>query len=582
MRPPRLSALGLAALPVIGQQAEAPRSLLPDALETPPAPPAATETAPVAATTPEAQAETGTSETTEPVDPNEPIAVTPSAFDLPPATGAAVDVAGPLTPAMGGYGMAAFTGSNGRFVAGLLHRIDAPLASRWAHIVLRRALMSQSAAPTGIAPADWIGWRAALLLRMGEADGAVAMVDAVPVDRYTPLLYKVAGQAHLAAADIAGLCPLAPNGISVSQDPLWRLAAGMCGGMSGDDLTAASTFDRLRNADSVEQFDLQLAERISTLSGGGGRAANVEWDLAPALTPYRFGVAVAAGVRVPDARLSGLGTAQSGWVLRAPGVSDAARLAALWPAAALGIASAQEMVSTISSITAGLEGDELTASPGANLRTAFAAASVADRFAALKAIRNAGGDNPRRRYAGLIETALPAARLPASRAHAAEAPAIVAALLSAGMTEQALRWWPVVQDADDKVKAKTWALLVATGAVPVTTELFETWRKADASDHRARLLLAALDALGRTRGGDWAGIREDLRLVPLVNVWTRALAAAAAGGRSGEVAVLAATGLQCDWRAVPPSHFGSIVAAYARVGRGHEAALIAAEAVTRG
>ena len=166
------------------------------------------------------------------------------------------------------------------------------------------------------------------------------------------------------AADIGGLCPLAETGVAVSRDPLWKLLTGMCGAMAGDDLTAASVFDRLKGSDTLEPFDLQLAERVATLSGGGGRAANIEWETAPRLTPYRFGVAVAAGVRVPLPRLAGM---PPGWVLRAP-VGDAARLAAVRPAAALGIASAQELVSTVAAV--GGDDEELAVSGAARLRTA--------------------------------------------------------------------------------------------------------------------------------------------------------------------------------------------------------------------
>jgi len=62
----------------------------------------------------------------------------------------------------------------------------------------------------------------------------------------------------------------------------------------------------------------------------------------------------------------------------------------------------------------------------------------------------------------------------------------------------------------------------------------------------------------------------------------RAIDAAAAGRRTGEVVILAATGLQGDWRDVPPLHLAHIVAALRRIGRSAEARLIAAEAVTRG
>lgn len=556
------------------QQAGAPESLLPDAPSEAPAetPSDATGTQPAApADAPPPPLGAAGGET-----PTEASAV-PSAFDLPAAMGASIDIAGPLTPAMGGYGAAAFEGADGVFVSGMVRRIRAPLASRWAHIVLRRALLSQGPAPAGVAPADWIAARAALLTRMGEADGAVLLVDAVPVDRFSPLLYKVAGQAHLAAADPAGLCPLAQTGTAVSQDPLWRLAVGMCGGMSGDDLTAAATFDALRGGRIVDPFDLQLAERIATLSGGGGRAANIEWQLAPGLTPYRLGIALAAGVRVPDERLAGLGPVRAGWVLRAPGVGDTARLAAVGPAAALGIASATELVSTISATATDAEG--LAASPAANLRAAFAAASVADRYTAIKAIRDAA-KTPYARYAALLETSLPAARLPVDSAHADDAADIVAALMAGGNDARAAAWWRAVQGSD-AAQARTWGLLAAGGGVPATPALFEAWRAADKDDHRAALLLAGLTGLGRA-DARWDALREELGTAAPANSWTRAIAAAAAAGRTGEVAVLAASGLQCDWTAVPPAHFAAIIAAMTRVGLIREARLMVAEAVSRG
>lgn len=557
-----LTAALLVALPVVSQQADAPESLLPEGLETAPPPPVESAE-PIIAPITDAPA----------AAPAE-LEVAPSPFDLPEATGRNIDIAGPLRLDNGGYGMAAFAGSNGRFVAGLLHRLDTPVASRWAHIVLRRALLSESSAPNGIAPADWIAARARTLLAMGEVDGAVALVDAVPADRYSPSLYRVAGQAHLAAADIGGLCPLAQTGVAVSSDPLWKLLTGMCGAMTGDDLTSASVFDRLKGSDTLDPFDLQLAERIATLSGGGGRAANIEWETAPRLTPYRFGVAVAAGVRVPDARLAAM---PAGWVLRAPGIGDTARLAAVRPAAALGIASAQELVSTIATTAGDDEG--LAASPASRLRSAFAAASLGDRYAALKAIRDEAR-TPQARYAALLETALPATRLPVDKRRAAEAPQVIAALLGIGLEREALGWWRVLDGSDAVPRA--WGLLASSGGVPVTPERFEAWADGDKSEHRARLLLAGLDALGRTRGEGWAAVRTDLALTPVSNSWTRAITSAAARGSAGEVAVLAASGLQCDWRAVPPAHFGAIVAAYVRVGRAQEARLLVAEAVTRG
>ncbi len=510
----------------------------------------------------------------------------PDPFDLPSATGRTVDVAGPLTTAIGGYGIGAFGGSNARFVSGLMRRMEAPVASRWAHIVLRRALLSESAAPVGVNPADWIAARAGLLLRMGEVDGAKALVDFVPADRFTPLLYRIAGQVQFAAADPAGMCPIAATGVAVSPDPLWRLSEAMCAALTGDDVSAARGFDAIRDKGDVEAFDLRLGERVATLAGAGGRAANVNWDEIDGLTPYRFGVTAAAGVTVPPELLASFATsshgASYGWVLRAGGLPADIRAAALRPAAALGIAGVGEMVALRSADAASDRG------PAADLRRAYVAASTADRVAAMRTIW-ASGATEAERYGAHVETALAAARVAPASSFAADAPELIGSMLSAGLTSEASRWARVADSGSATVRGQAWALLAAGGAVEVTPKRFTDWlgtasdTDRPAARHRAALLLAALDALGRTHGDNgWDGIRSDLGLAPVTNSWTRAIDAAAIAGRPGEVAVLAGTGLQSAWSAVPAAHFAHIIAAYARVGRAAEAQLLAAEAVMRG
>lgn len=570
-----------------GQETSGPRSLLPDAFGPAPVVNVAPPTAVIAPAQPD-ESDTDAA-TPAPADTAE-AATTSDSFDVSAATGRAIDVAGSLTPAIGGYGMATFAGSDGRFVAGLMRRIDAPVASRWAHIVLRRALLSESTTPADINPANWIAERARLLLAMGEVDGAKALIDNLPTDRFTPLLYRVAGQIDLAAADLPGLCPLAATGEAVSVDPMWRLAEAMCGAMSGDDITAASNFDSLRDGSKVEPFDVMLGERIAMISGGGGRAANVDWDAIDHLTPYRFGVATAAGVAIPLPLLTKAGEATRGaswgWVLRAPNQSVAAREAALRPAAAIGISSAAEMVSAISADTADLDRSALDASPAGALRQAYAAGTIADRVAAMRTIWT-GGTGAADTYAAHIETALAAARLPVDKGYAADAPDLIGAMLSAGIDAGAARWAMVGEAGDATARAKSWALLAAGAPLPtdVTPDRFRAWMKSDdtaGGRHRAQLLLAALDGLGRTAGGNWADLHRDLGLGAVSNSWTQAIDAAAAAGHVGEVAVLAATGLQSTWSAVPPAHFARIIAAYVRVGRGHEARMMAAEAVMRG
>ena len=438
--------------------------------------------------------------------------------------------------------------------------------------------MSESAAPWGIVPGDWVAARASLLMRMGEIDGAKMLTDAVPVDRYSPTLYRVAGQISLAAADINGLCPIAVTGRLLSKDPMWQLAVGMCAAIQGDDITAARIFDALNDDDTgVDPFDVRLGERVATIAGGAGRATNIDWSEAPDLTLYRYGIATAAGVTVPADKMAALGPARFGWLVRAPGVAPDIRLAALRPAAVLGTVSAAELVSGIAALSPPNAAADTTSG---RLRTAFAGASLGDRRDALKAIWASGTGNDR--YGAYIESATAAARLPISADSADSSADIIAALLSAGMADQARRWWPIADDAGGKTRAQAWALLATgSGGVPATAGDFKAWRSASsADDRRAGMLLAALAGLGTARGSDWDGVRAEL-LPRTVNSWTRAIDAAGAAGRTGEVALLVATGLQGSWADVPPLHLYHMVSALVRCGRTQEARLLAAEAMTR-
>jgi len=581
------------ALPVIGQ--EAPKSILPEGFDdAPPAPVA--PAAPIPGTEP------------TPATPGAP-GVAPAADGqiIPPGTAAAPEAAvapdpllveppsrslefvGWLSPRAGGYGPNAFAGSDGAFLDALLRRTDAPLASRWGHIVLRRALLSEVPTPRGARPADWVAARAWMLVRMGEVDGAKQLVSAVPIDRYTPRLYAVAAQVHLAAGDALGMCALGSTAITLSREPLWPLVNGLCAALEGDDLSAATTFDGLRNREAADPFDIGLAERIATAVSGAGRAANVEWGEIERLTTYRFGMASAGGVSVPDNLMERARPVMRAWVLRSPNSTLEKRLAAVPTAAALGVASSAEMNRVHSAFAAEMDPFAFDASPSGRLRAAHVARDADDRLAAMRTLWQRGAD-ARERYAAKILTARAAARLRPSEDHVEAAPDLVASALSAGYVPAALRWWPLAEDEGGATRDRTWALLVladGTGRVPASTGLFDSWYAGERerfgearAKRRAQLLAAALAGLGR--GDDWIDVLDDLDVGPMANGWTRRLDAAAAAGRVGEVAVLAAAGLQApSWGGVPPQHLAKILAAYRRVGRGHEARLMAIEALTR-
>jgi hypothetical protein len=103
-----------------------------------------------------------------------------------------------------------------------------PLVSRWGHILVRRALASRLDTPVGMNGADWAALRAGLLLRMGEADAARAMVQSVDSGFFTPGLEDAAMGSFMATADPIGLCPVTALTASGRPGWNWDLARAIC------------------------------------------------------------------------------------------------------------------------------------------------------------------------------------------------------------------------------------------------------------------------------------------------------------------------------------------------------------------
>src|SRR5690606_31149315 len=143
-------------------------------------------------------------------------------------------------------------------------------ASRWASILLRRALLSRLDAPRAAAPVDWVAERAWLLLRMGEADAARMLVQSVDVANFNTNMMQVATQTRLATADPAGLCPLVPIAQPASREPVWPLANAMCAALSGEPSVAGALIEQARRKGVARGIDLLLAEKVVG-AGADGR-----------------------------------------------------------------------------------------------------------------------------------------------------------------------------------------------------------------------------------------------------------------------------------------------------------------------
>lgn len=573
-------------------EAAGQENLLPDFLEQEPAPAEAPETVPIAPPQPSSTVddEEQEPEETEPVPDAEP-EISANRDDLATDPNLAdIGFAGPLTAARGGYGAEAFRGTNGELFAAWMQRIEAPVASRWAHIVLRRALLTRAPTPPRIRDGDWIAARADLLTRFGEADGAKMLLQNLPLDSYTPRLYGAAARAHLAAADIPALCLLAPTAQALSEDPLWNLADAICAGIEGDETTAVTYFNRLRRQEAVDPIDLLLAERITGLAGGVNRAANVDWEGDVSLNPLRFGLAAAGGVEIPEEIWQRSPAAHHGWAFRSSAVPLEQRLQSVWPAASAGIVSAREMGAIQS-----LHADRLDASDDVPrdielLRTAYTGRTVAERVTAMEALVERGAAEGRR-YASLLLVSPAASLIPPQDEFVEAAPLLIEAALATGRSDIALSWWPVLSRAEEPLQMRTWPLLVLADdakAVPLSPGLVrEAFRQLSEENEelarrQTRWLLAGLAGLGRIEGGQWESAFSDFGVGSKSDIYTEMLGRAARRGRKGEVAILGALGLQGTWAYVQPRDIRPVLSAYRDVGFEKEARMMAVEAYLRG
>ena len=589
-----------AALPVLGQ--DAPQSLLPPGFGTTPPPRAERPVAPTQAApnlgvtpavpavplpAPTPGADQGIAETSPNLLPADiaklaAAEVTPPE-EMPDAAKRSLDLVG--TRAV--YGTDAFGDADGRYLVTLMRRMQTPIASRWAEIMLRRALVGATPAPRGEGQADWVADRAALLLRMGEADAARLLVQGVDVERFSPRLRRVAIESALATSDPQGLCPLPDGSEQVGGQPAWPMIRAICATLAGDTATANATIGRGPPNDSI---DHPLAERLVAAGGGGRRDIQVDWTAVDTLTDWRFGLASALGIAIPQNLLDGAPVWYDAWLARAPMLSAADRVAPARIAAALGVVSSQDLVDLYGRVM-DEAGDEDTDSPAGRLRAAYRGDDDDARLAAMHAIWDAaanGNGGERDRYAASILTARAAAGITPSNDQKDDVAALVASMLSAGLDVQAERWAGVVEAAGGTDGDRAWSIL-AVGArrslVAIDAARVRKFadRAGDSGVQRSALLISALAGLGRLDDADAAKLAARLGVtLGQSSAYGNALRRAVSAHERGTVALLVAVGMQSPaWTGVPAGDFYQMISALRAVGMEDEARMISAEAMIR-
>ena len=583
-----------AAVPALGQQ-DKPESLLPPGFDEPaptPAPrpaPAPSATAP-AATAPGASGTApipsvpmpGGDTSLSNVSAAEEVAATGpvdlSRYELPDFAKHSLNRVGVLAAGNTPFPAKGFGNADGRTLAVLMQRLRAPVASRWASIALRRALMSPLDTPRHVNGADFAAERAWLLLRMGEANAARAVVNDVDGDNYTTRLLQVAMQVSLATADPGGICPIAERGNQYIQQRGWALARAMCAGLAGKPNEAGQLLDQARGGTPASDIDNLLAEKVLGTGAQGRRAVTLEWGGITRLTAWRWGLATATGQEDPASLYGTAGPQVRYWQALAPQLSPRQRAAAAELAATAGVFSSAGLVDLYSEIA---EGDDANTTEGGvarDLRTAYTDGDVGDRIKAIRTLW-AEASTPRTQYARLILTARAASWIPAD-AKVEEPEKLIASMLSAGYESKAMEWRQVVPRG-----SVAWGLLALgdPGAQgPVAYGDFDAFKDA-AGQRRAQLAFAGLAGLGRFESSDARRGAQALEVqIGAQNDWTRAIDAAGRRGDSAMVALLAAVGMQSRvWDNVTPEALFHIVAAMRAAGMTSYARMIAVEAVTR-
>lgn len=469
----------------------------------------------------------------------------------------------------------AFGGADGRFLQGLMRRIEAPVASRWLSIALRRALVSAVDTPNHVNGADFAAERAWLLVRMGEAPSARAVVQGVDPDNATPKLMQITMQAALAAGDPAAMCPYTERGFAATREAGWVLAKAMCLAMAAEPAQASAALNAARRRGAARGIDLSLAEKVVGAGANGRRSVTIEWAGTDHLTAWRWGLAAATGVEVPEDMMATAGQQVRYWRALSPVYAAPMRAEDAEQAAAQGVFSNLALVDLYGEVDDTDESSSASSAIARDLRTAYIGGSAEERISAMTSLWD-GPSYEFARYSRSVLTARAAARIRPGDGGAAS-DRLVASMLSAGLDRRALRWSNVLTRGGEG-----WAMV--TLADPRRGALgLDTVRAYSGTPAKQAMFFAGLAGLGRLSPAAVTDGASDLELnLAGGDAWSRALDAAARADQPGTVLLLCAAGMQTnDWRGVRPEMLYRMVTALRATGLEGYGRMIAAEAIAR-
>ncbi len=502
-------------------------------------------------------------------------------FDIPRAAQRSLEQVGVIGPAEGGLPATLLAKQPASLVRAALAGTTKPMVSRWGHIMLRRALASRLGAPDGMNPVEFAALRTATLNSIGEHAAARALVQDVDTANYSDALTVAAIDSYIGTADIVGACPAVRLNGGDRDDPQWKMLSAICRSYAGEGRAGNRELDRALRGKIAPEIDVLLAQRFAGAAGDGRRAVNIEWEGVSEINPWRYALARAVGLDVPDNLFDGSDGYYQVTTATSPMVSLQKRAAAGDYAAAKGVLSSVAMVDLYSQIfeTSGIEGE--SARVASLLRGAYVGEDDAARVTAIRSIWGGQGTPS---YGRQVLTAYAAARLNPSEELAGDAFPLIASMLTAGLDRDAMRWATVLPQGSGG-----WALLALAQprrSTPVDVNAVENFIGDDASEdqRKSHFLVAGLAGLGRLQNSDINDLTGDLGIdLARETKWSRMISRSAEVNNPALVAMLAGLGMQGEsWNQMTPRHLYNIVSALNRVGMSAEARMIAAEAVARG
>ena len=504
-------------------------------------------------------------------------------YDIPNAQRRATTRVGILAEDEGGLPATSLARQPQSIVRAALTGTQGRLVSRWGHIALRRALASRLAAPEGMSGVEFAGLRAQLLNRMGEFGVARAIAQDVDVDVWNARLSNAAIDAYIATGDIVGACPLTMLRAGYRDDVEWQMLRSICSAYAGETARARNDLLRLRDRqgdDKGKVIDVLLAQRFAGAAGLGNSAVTIEWDDVDELTPWRYGLAAALGIDIPDRLIDDAGPYYQRVSASLPALPLSQRVEGVRRAAREGIFSSAAMIDVYAQGYAASREEGPLGTDAALLRAAYVDPDPAAR---VTAIRTLWGDAELIPYDRQVLTAYAAARIPANDGFAADAGPLIASMLTAGLDRDAARWREIVDEGD-----AGWGLLAVGlpgNSGQVSSGETDSYRDNDPTTgtRRTRMLVAGLAGLGRISDGTRNAWNRDLDLeLGRETRWSALIDRAGEVRNAALVTMLMGVGMQGDdWSRMTPRHLYHIISALRRSGMEAEARMIAAEALAR-